>query len=107
MKKLLISLLIVLLPFSLAFGANVLTCDPTSDDVEWYEIVLDGAAVQFIAAVDKDGHKVLEWPLPTLASGSHTVKVLAANKWGKSDWAVLEFNTQIPGACTGIKIERR
>ena len=82
---------------SISFAAPFLAWDanPPSQNVDMYQVELNGTVVSDVTDVKYD--------LSGLADGSYTARVRAHNVWGWSNFSVpFDFDKQVPGAPTGV-----
>ena len=94
-----------------AWAAPFLTCDctPAADKVTSFQLqfgtqpAIDVPAVECVPVVT-DGKRIL-YDLGTLPNGAFTVRALAKNLWGQSDYTpFLSDNKRLPGSPTLLKI---
>ena len=94
-----------------AFASPYLTCDctPAADTITGFQLqfgtqtAIDIPAVECVPVVT-DGKRIL-YDLGTMPSGAFSVKALAKNSWGVSEWtAPLSGTKQLPGSPLLLRI---
>ena len=111
MKKILLLVLVLLAIPTIAGAGPFLTCDCTSavDKITGFKLqfgtqeAIEIPAVECVPVVT-DGKRIL-YDLGTMPNGPFTVKALASNVWGVSDWSLPLSDTKIvPSSPTLLKI---
>ena len=107
MKKVLIFAIFVL--GGVAQAANAapfLVCDPTSEEITEYVVLQDGT--EYISTPEDlgDGTVRLKYDLGGLSIGDHHFEVAARNDWGTSGYATYDCTKSIPGAPTGLRLQK-
>ena len=96
---------LILLFASPVFASPFLVCDPTTEQIDNYIIVLDGGNEVLSAPQDMgDGTVRLHYDLDGLTEGEHDFQVAAENIWGRSDTVPFDLTKAVPGAPSGLRV---
>ena len=84
-----------------------LVCDDTDEDVNKYEVDIDGIATQTPAINGEiPGSKHMYFNITSVSIGSHIAKARAGNLWGWSGWTPdYHFTKSLPSVPSGIGLE--
>lgn len=105
MRKIALALLFVLSLPVVALAANVQwDQNPVTDNVLYYNLKLDGVLLAQVLPVLDTSCNCVQYPLPSLANGSHVIAVSATNQWGTSADTTLSFNVGGPGTVKNVRI---
>ena len=84
-----------------------LVCDPTTDQITEYVLVIDDRdPVTSVPEDLGDGTVRLKYDLEGLSIGQHHIEVRARNIWGQSDAAPFDCIKSLPGQPAGLKISQ-
>lgn len=76
------------------------TANPTSENVDSYEVEIDGTVVSTVFNPEYD--------LTSLADGAYTARIRAHNMWGWSDFSLpFDFEKSVPSTPVGIALDAR
>lgn len=105
-KRIALFTVVLCLSFTTIACAARLTCDPTTEPVDFYKLKFDGGAYVETPAVAVEGGKTFYYSLDGLSKGNHTVVGQACNNlWGCSvDSQAFAFEKTVPSGDIFFKL---
>lgn len=106
MKVFILILALILGSSGIALANPFLVCDPVAENLTNYVVMQDGVKYDSIPKDLGNGTVRLQYDLGGLSIGEHHFEVAAENEWGRSDFAPFDCTKSLPGAPSGLRLEK-